>query len=257
MASSYDQQKDSNQRLRKRSVKRPSLNILRQQTKVLRDEFEHGLIVTDRLQQQRRYLVAQIQIELEAQRKLREKIEYIKVEFHNLQKGHDSNAAILVQKRAQRIELEQEANRVEKILAQKVSVQPSLTVKGDFTKLIQAINHKGKVANKEKSVLLTCLKDLIKTTENNEFEDFTWSARVAGNADALGVRIIFENLTIGRQDLKFVYRPAIAQMAQKFKNYKLQIQTKTLTKSGVIKALDIVLKVPIYKERTKQANDLP
>jgi hypothetical protein len=242
VASSNDQQKDSNQKVRKRPTKRPSLNLLRQQTKVLRYEFEHGLTATDRLQQQRRYLVTQIQVELEAQRKLREKIEYIKVEFHNLQKGHDTNAAILVQKKAQRLELEKEAARVEKILAQKVSVQPSLTVNGDFSKLIQAINHKGKTANKEKSVLLTCLKDLIKTTENNEFEDFTWSARVAGNSDALGVRIIFENLTIGRQDLKYVYRPAIAQMAQKFKNYKLQIQTKTLTKSGVIKALDIVLK---------------
>jgi hypothetical protein len=242
--------------VRKRPAKKPSLNKLRLETSVLKNEFEQGMVATDRLQRQRRYLVAQIQLELEAQRKLREKIEYIKTEFHNLQKGHDTNAAILVQKRAERKKLEQEADRVEQILADKVSVQPNLTVKGDFSKLIEAINHKGRSANKEKSVLLTCLKELIKTTENNEFDDFTWNARVAGNKEGLGVRIVFESLSIGRQDLKYVYKPAIASMARKFKNYKLQIQTKTLTKSGVVKALDIVLKLPIYKEELKHARDL-
>ena len=155
------------------------------------------------------------------------------------------------------MELEKEADRVEQILADKVAVQPNLTVKGDFPKLIEAINHKGRSAHREKSVILTCLKDLIKTTENNEFDDFTWSAKVAGNLEGIGVRIVFENLSIGRKDLKYVYKPAIADMAKKFKNYKLQIQTKTLTKNGVVKALDIVLKVPIYKEKIKHANDLP
>jgi len=236
------------EKLRKRKTKnkttRASLTSAQMQTQVLTDEFNAGMGVVDKIKKQRNYMLAQVKLELQAQKDLRAKIELLKKEYKLMQLSYDANEKILQETQHNRTKLEEEVNEVESALRKAKGNDKSLMVTNDFARLIEVINLDGRGYQKEKSVLFTCVRDIVKTTQENEFEGFNWRAKFASSNKALGLRVRFDQLSIGQGDLKLIYRPVIEALALKFKKYNLRVQTKTKSANGVVTQMDITLKMP-------------
>lgn len=224
----------------KASLKRAQL-----QTNVLEDELSAGVNIIDKIRKQRNYMVAQVKAELKHQTDLRAKIEYLKKEYKLLKMSQAANQSILNKTKSETIHLEKEVAELENQMRSLKGKKKTLTVKNDFARLIEIINLDGNTHQKEKSVILTCLRDIIKTTEENEFEGIQWKAKFANNTAHMGARIRFSNLSMRKSDLNTIYGPMVKFLAQKFKKYNLKLQTRTKSASGVVTNIDIILRLPV------------
>jgi len=230
---------------RRRNQSKLSLNKSRMDTQVLREEFDSGMEVLEQIKKQRDYLLAQVRLELQSQKELRSKIEYLKKEYKLLRMSFAANNNILKSTKTKREELEADVIVLEEAVRKVKGKKKNLLVTNDFAKLIEVVNLDGKSFQKEKSVLLTCIRDLIVTTEENEFEGFIWRAKFASSDSALGMRLRFDKLSIGQHDLKNIYTPVISELAAKFKKHNLNVQTKTKSENGVITSMDLTFKLPV------------
>ena len=243
--------KSSRIQSRKKKQARPSLAKSRMQTQILQEELDSGLVILERIKKQRDYMLAQVKLELQSQKDLKDKIEYLKKQYKLLTMSHAANQNILSSARNQRQSLDAEVEVLESTIRGLNGTSKNLLVQNDFARLIEIVNLDGKSHEKEKSVLLTCTRDLIKTTEENEFEGFIWRAKFANSKTALGLRLRFDQLSIREQDLKSLYTPIISGLAQKFKKYNLKVQTKTKSESGIVTAMDITFKMPTNLKSTQ------
>lgn len=230
-----------------------SLNKARVETQIMREELETGLKVLDQIKKQRDYIIAQVKQELREQKDLQAKIEYLQKEYKLLQMSQAANERILKNTQTQRQQLTKEVDELETTVRALKGRNKNMLVQNDFGRLIEVMNLAGSDHQKEKSVLLTCLRDLIKTTEENEFEGVYWKAKYANAKNSMGARIRFADLSMGHTDLKRIYAPVIQELAAKFKKYNLRLETKTQTKQGVVVAVDVTLKLP-YANVTASAS---
>jgi len=240
----------------KKQPPKASLNKARMQTQILQEELDAGMLVLERIKKQRDYMLAQVKLELQSQKDLRAKIEYLKKEYKLLSMSHAANKNILNNVRNERQSLESDVFVLEKAMRKLKGTEKNLLVQNDFSRLIEVVNLTGNSNEKEKSVLLTCVRDLIHTTEENEFEGFTWRAKYAQNNRALAVRIRFDQLNIRQNDLKNIYQSVIAGLAQKFKKYHLRVQTKTKNQNGVITSMELTFQTALNSKAKKVENEL-
>lgn len=240
---------------RRKTPTRASLKKAQLQSNLLEEELKAGVNMIDKIRRQRDYMIAEVKQELKHQSDLRAKIEYLKKEYKLLVMSQTANQKILEKTRGERAELESEVRGLENQLDQLKGKKKSLVVTNDFGKLIEVMNLDGNSGQKEKSVLLTCLRDIIRTTEENEFEGIMWKAKFAKNPGAIGARIRFDRLSMTKQDMQTIYGAMINGLSQKFKKYELKLQTRTKSANGVVTSIDIVLRLPLYKE--VQTNSRP
>ena len=227
-------------------VKAKTLQSSRDITTLLENELEAGVEITHKINRQRMALVKEIQAELMAQQELYQKIHFIKKEFSQLQKVNKENFKVLRAKQNERITLEHELAELE----QMVDTRKVLKV-SNYKELVSGLNNISSQEFVEKSVLLTCVKDIVETTENNEFEDAKWLAKVAKNSNELGVRLKFTNLSFMRSDLKAVYSPLIKSLGERFSNHDLRIVTRTKIEKGIVTALDMRITIPLLAKVTR------
>ncbi|MBT4793322.1 MAG: hypothetical protein HON90_17255, partial [Halobacteriovoraceae bacterium] len=146
--------------------------------------------------------------------------------------------------------LREERQKTQEIASKQSSIQQSKkqyannTIENNFQKLQATIfapqNHL-----KARSILLTCLEELIRTTEANEFDPFSWKVKVDSNDSLVGGRILLSDISIYKTDIDGLYRPLIDSLSRKFSKSQLSIQTKTKSHDGVITLLDVTITVPL------------
>jgi hypothetical protein len=236
---------------------RTSLKEARLNTNVLKEEFDHGLQILDKIRKEREQITSEIKSEVLLQIQLKEKIDFLKREYKLLKTTHEANSIILTESRSNRSELEEQVKQLESYQKRIVrtidqsSATPtvlksrgSYVIENNFSKLFEVVNANSKENQKEKSILLTCLKELIDTTDNNEFSDFKWKTKLAYSPKGLGAKIRFENLSIRPNDMKVIYKPIITRLGERFKNMNLILQVKTKKNNGVVEVLDFTVKLP-------------
>jgi hypothetical protein len=121
-------------------------------------------------------------------------------------------------------------------------------IQNNFPKLMEEIQ-KGSGFPKEKSVLLSCIQELIETTLANEFSGVDWKARVAQTNSMIGGRIFFHNLATQKADIHSLYGPIIEGLGKRFGRSNISIQTKTNNINGIVSKLDIKIQVPFQVKR--------
>jgi hypothetical protein len=236
---------------------RTSLKEARLNTDVLKEEFDHGLQILDKIRKERELITSEIKSEIILQIQLKEKIEFLKREYKLLETTHLANSNILDESRENRVDLvaqvEQLENYQKRIIRtiDEQSVTPialktrgSFLVENNFSKLFEVVNSNSNEHQKEKSVLLSCLKELIDTTDANEFSDFKWKTKLAYGTKGLGAKLRFENLTIRPNDMKVIYKPIISKLGARFKKMNLVLQVKTKKNNGIVEMLDFTVKLP-------------
>lgn len=120
----------------------------------------------------------------------------------------------------------------------------------NIEELAFALNTKYSSA-KNASVMLDVANELVKTLSDNETAKLKWMAKVSSNVNVDGMKIRFKNIDSRYSDIKRALRPVTRKVAEKFKAYGLNIETRSKTSPGeVVEALDfkVTLQTPKSKE---------
>lgn len=222
-----------------------SLHKLKLETEILREELNHGVLLVNRIHKERVRLVNAIEQEIDKQADLRERIAQLKAQYSRLQKNLKTNNKLLAKTQTSRVELEQEVQAIKTRAKTINQMRSSESVKNNFAKLMQEVNSQQGKYPKERSVLLTCLKEFIQTMQANEFEDYKWKAKVAQTDETIAGRIQFTSIYITPEDLRRIYKPVITELGARFKAAKIKVETRTRKENGVITCLDMVISVPV------------
>ncbi len=220
-----------------------SLERARLETLVYKDELENGLLLVDKIQKERARMVKEVELELSYQGVLKEKITYLKEQVNELRQSHTANSKVLDSIKAHRSNMQQEVVELESNILTNKAVSTAKNVTDNYAKLMEAVNSDRMNHPKEKSILLSILRDLIQTTHENEFEGYSWKAKVAHSGSSVGARIRFSNLAIHESNLKGIYQPVIKGFETKFSTQDISIDAQTKKESGVVSTLDIIVKI--------------
>ncbi|MBD65451.1 MAG: hypothetical protein CME62_09610 [Halobacteriovoraceae bacterium] len=226
------------------SPNNPKLSLTKAQlvTEILAEDLTRGAEILNRLVEQKKYYARQLQDELNEQKRLREKIQFIKKEIHHLASTQDQQIRSLDGARKERMLVDADLHRLEQVLNEHRNNNYPM-VKNSFKKLMEVVNLSGDEYQAQKSIVLNCARDLIDTTAANEFLDFSWRAKIATNEKKFGLRILFEDLQLTSSHLKEVYLPTINNLKEKFSHTRLQIKTRSKKENGIINAIDITVTI--------------
>lgn len=238
---------------KKQQQNRTTLQKERLNTDILREEFEQGLQVLDKIRKERALITSQIESEISEQIILQDKINFLKDEYSKLKLNHNENKKTLslVQKKTK--VLKSDVARIEKthshiiknsnLKTNVLGFVGNVLVENDFSELVAELNSLKHTNIKERSIMLTCIKQLIDTTQANEFSDFTWKAKVAYNSSSIGSKLRFEKLTIRPSDMKLIFKPIIESINEKFKSTNIQLKVESKKINGVVEILDFTFRI--------------
>ena len=211
-------------------------------TQLLQEEYDAGVEFVNKLHLQRNKIKQAVEKEVQKQKELREKIQFLKAERNRVEKANRTQAKLFDKAQNDRTSLEIEAESYTKNNETKLSALTSQTVKNNFPELIVHLN-RGDLPT-EKSILLTCLGKFIRTMAENEFEEHNWTAKISENGKGVAGRIRFDAIFMTEADIKLIYKPVVQELGKRFSRSGLQIQTKTGKKNGVITVVDLIVRVP-------------
>ena len=209
-------------------------------TQLLQEEYDAGVEFVNKLHLERNKIKQAVEQEIKKQNELREKIEFLKAERKRVEKANRTHTKLFDKAQNDRISLEIEADSYEK--NNELKAQTSQTVRNNFPELIVHLN-RGDLPT-EKSILLTCLGQFIRTMAENEFEEHNWTAKIAENGKGVAGRIRFDGIFMTEADIRLIYKPVVQELGKRFSRSGLQIQTKTRKKNGVVTLVDLVVRVP-------------
>ncbi len=224
-----------------------SLRSERIRTQMYREELEHGLQLTDRVQKRRSQMAKEIEWEVQEQKRLQDRIQNLKNEYANLKFECERYEVAQAQNRAQKKILKQRVKNWERSIA---NVENKMVIKNDYPKLLTTLSNRDDQHPKENSVLLSVLAELIKATSENEFEDMNWQVRMAHNSKQVSAAITFTNLSLQYQDMKEIYGQVISKVKMRFDTRMMKIQTKTKKDAGIVSAVEITVSLGI-DQRTR------
>jgi prefoldin subunit 5 len=242
---------------------RRDIQKARVKTADLQEEYDHGLQVLDKVRRERDLILVEMKEELTTQIELREKIDFLKREYEHLKAAHKKNQILVKNVKQANSELKNEVDQLDRfqrdiikkidkkeVKPTKLSRRGSYIVENDFMRLVNEVSSKQSY-KKEKSVLLTCLKDLIDIIEANEFSDFNWKTKVAYSPKGLGARVQFTKLSFQPNDMKSILKPTVEELRSKFSHMNVDLQFKTHTINGVVDKIDVVVKMPYQHKELK------
>lgn len=218
-------------------------------TKVLNEELEHGLIEVDRWKKRKISLINQVNEEHSKQNQLKKKIAKLKSYYDDLNLSNDEFEKLILKLRKERSSLEQELKTLESV-TQELEITThfetqTMTTLEDVDKSLIGVKDR----EKDLMVVRTCLRYFIQATEDNEFSDFNWKAKLALDQNQIQMRLKIENISFRKQDLNKIYKPVISVLGGLFRKYGLEISTKSSAKNSIIEVLDIRFKLPLIESR--------
>ena len=228
------------------------LNQQEAQTDVYLEQVEHGLFSLDKLHRDNNSLMREMSSEKKYHDLLRKKLEFLQTEYRHYLKENTQYNIELCENKKESTQLKEQYYHLKKQISKTQKSQQGIeqmVIKNNLPRLIREVS-KGSDFPKEKSIVLNCLQELIKTTFDNEFSGIVWAARVAHRDNELAARIKFSNMTIHQSDINEVYAPVMTRFNRLFKHSGFKIKTKNNTVNGVIIELDFVIQVPfLIRER--------
>lgn len=218
------------------------LNQTKLETQMMEEEFQFGLALVDRARKERARVVKELENEHDYQEQLRAKIDNLKGQYKVYESSKKAHQDIYQELRAKRPALEQKLADIDKAIHSKK--KSNKIIKNNFPKLIHEINTPQGFP-KEKSIFINCLQALIQATQANEFDGYTWRAKIDRTAKWMGARIQFSGLAIHKFDLPYVYEELTQSFQKKFKSSNLKIVMNTKRNGAIITDVDFVLTLPL------------
>lgn len=95
------------------------------------------------------------------------------------------------------------------------------------------------------AMALTLVDSIVKTMQENEFENLTYRYRVNSNKSKIGVRVQFNGVASTHEDIKERIYPVMKSYKAFINELGIQIKTKVIkTKSGMVNTLDVAVISP-------------
>jgi hypothetical protein len=225
-----------------------SLDHARVESKILEEEFQNGLHLVDKVQKRKASMIKELEEEVSYQELLKAKLKFLKSEYNTLSENHHKNEKLLSQAIIHRKNLQRSVIKTEKSMINMREKSRRSIIQNNFPMLMEEIQ-KGSGFPKEKSILLSCIQELIEVTLANEFSGIDWKARIGRTHSMIGGRVCFHNLATQKSDIHVLYSPIIKGLGQRFGHSNISIQTKTNNINGVVTKLDIKIQVPFQVKR--------
>ena len=118
---------------------------------------------------------------------------------------------------------------------EKVAIDPMINIKRELR------HHAGR-DEKSAAILMTLINSVVRTMEENEFENLNYKSKINSSKDKLGMRIRFSGVASTHDDIKERIYPIMKAFKSFFQEYGVSLKTKVGKSNGeIVEILDMAI----------------